>query len=69
MEKLIELGGIDASVSVGDGPWLPIGSFNEAGPIAGDVHILPFESDARAPIRVRLRQAKGHWRLDWNRSS
>jgi len=60
-----ELGGIDASVSVGNGPWLPIGSFNEAGPIAGDVRILPFESDGRAPIRVRLRQAKGHWRLDW----
>jgi hypothetical protein len=59
------LGGIDASVADGDGPWTSIGSFNEAGPIAGDVRILPFESDGRAPIRVRLRQAKGHWRLGW----
>ena len=59
------LGGIDASVSDGEGPWTAIGSFDEAGPIAGDVRILPFESDGRAPIRVRLRQAKGHWRLGW----
>ncbi|MBL8138931.1 MAG: hypothetical protein JNL48_20075 [Acidobacteria bacterium] len=59
------LGGIEASVAEGDGPWTSIGSFNEAGPIAGDVRILPFESGGRAPIRVRLRQAKGHWRLGW----
>jgi len=27
--------------------------------------VLPFESNGREPIRVRLRQAKGHWRLGW----
>jgi len=59
------LGGIDASVAEGDGPWTPVGSFDEAGPIAGDVRVLPFESNGRDPIRVRLRQAKGHWRLGW----
>lgn len=59
------LGGVEALVAEGDGPWRPIGSFDEAGPIAGDVRLLPFESDGRAPIRVRLRQAKGHWRLGW----
>ena len=59
------LGGIDVSVADGAGPWIRIGSFDEAGPIAGDVQVLPFESNGREPIRVRLRQAKGHWRLGW----
>lgn len=57
------LGGIDAEVAEGEGPWRPIGAFDEAGPIAGDVWLLPFEA-AGGPVRVRLRLAKGHWRLD-----
>ncbi|MGD9903926.1 MAG: hypothetical protein AB7U83_10680 [Vicinamibacterales bacterium] len=59
------LGGIDAAVDDGRGSWAPIGSFDEAGPIAGDVRLLPFDTDRQAPIRVRLRMAKGHWRLGW----
>ena len=59
------LGGIDVSVAEGAGPWMAIGSFDEVGPIAGDIRVLPYESSGREPIRVRLRQAKGHWRLDW----
>ena len=59
------LGGIDVAVAEGAGPWASIGSFDEVGPIAGDVRVLPFESTGREPIRVRLRQAKGHWRLGW----
>jgi len=58
-----ELGAIDASVSEGGGPWRAIGSFDEPGPIAGDVRVLPFEASGE-PLRVRLRQSKGHWRLD-----
>jgi hypothetical protein len=57
------LGGIDLEVSESGGPFRPIGSFDEAGPIAGDVRVLPFEAHG-GPLRVRLRQAKGHWRLD-----
>jgi hypothetical protein len=57
------LGGIDASVAEGDSDFRPIGSFDEAGPIAGDVRVLPFEAGG-GPIRIRLRQAKGHWRID-----
>jgi hypothetical protein len=44
-------------------PWTAIGSFGEAGPIAGDVRVLPFPAARRGPVRVRLRLAKGHWRL------
>jgi hypothetical protein len=58
------LGGIEAEVSEDGGEWRPIGSFDEAGPIAGDVQVLPFEAKGGGPLRVRLRQAKGHWRLD-----
>lgn len=59
------LGGVDAAIWNDDGTWKAIGAFDEAGPIAGDVRVLPFESDGRAPIRVRLTLTKGHWRLGW----
>jgi hypothetical protein len=59
------LGGIDVSLAEGDGAWRPVGSFDEAGPIAGDVRVVPFEATGRGPLRVRLTLARGHWRLDW----
>jgi hypothetical protein len=58
------LGGIDVEVAEGDAPWRAIGSFDEAGPIAGDRRVLPFEGTGAGPLRVRLRLARGHWRLD-----
>ena len=59
------LGGIDVSVAEGDSPWRAIGTFDEAGPIAGDVRVVPFAATGTGPLRVRLRLARGHWRLDW----
>ena len=58
------LGGIDVEVSEGDAEWRPIGTFDEAGPIATDVQVLPFEATGNGPLRVRLRLAKGHWQID-----
>jgi hypothetical protein len=58
------LGGIDVEVAEGDSPWRPIGTFDEAGPIAGDQRVLPFEASGASPLRVRLRLARGHWRLE-----
>ena len=58
-----ELGGIDAEVSEDGGAWRAIGRFDEPGPIAGDMLVLPFEASG-GPLRVRLRQSKGHWRVD-----
>ncbi len=58
------LGGIDVAVAEGDGPWRAIGSFDEAGPIAGDARVLPFEAEGRGRLRARLTLARGHWRLD-----
>jgi len=58
------LGGIAAEVAEAGGEWRPIGTFQEAGPIASDVQVLPFEGRGHGPLRVRLRMAKGLWRLD-----
>jgi hypothetical protein len=58
------LGGIDVEVAEGEGPWRAIGSFDEAGPIAGDLRVMPFQGSGTGPLRVRLRLARGHWRLD-----
>ncbi len=58
------LGGIEVEVTEGGSPWRPIGRFDEAGPIAGDRRVLPFEATGAGPLRVRLRLARGHWRLD-----
>jgi hypothetical protein len=58
------LGGIDISVAEGDGPWRAVGSFDEAGPIAGDLRVIPFRATGAGPVRVRLSLARGHWRLD-----
>ena len=58
------LGGIEIGVREGNGEWRASGTFDEAGPIASDVQVVPFEATGRGPLRVRLRQAKGHWRID-----
>jgi hypothetical protein len=60
-----KLGGIDVSVQAPDGTWRPAGTFDEAGPIAGDRQVVPFDaSGLSAPLRVRLQMAKGLWRID-----
>ena len=58
------LGGIEIEVAEGAGAWRPIGTFNEAGPIASDEIAFPFEATGSGPIRVRLRMVKGNWRVD-----
>jgi hypothetical protein len=58
------LGGIEVEVAEGGSAWRAIGSFDEAGPIAGDRRVLPFEATGEGPVHVRLRLARGHWRLD-----
>jgi hypothetical protein len=58
------LGGIEAEVARGDGSWQAVGAFRETGPIAADTQVLPFHApDGSGPLRVRLRLAKGNWRL------
>lgn len=57
------LGGIEVQVQDATGRWIVAGEVNETGPLATDVHLVPLPAGARGD-RVRLRLARGHWRLD-----
>jgi hypothetical protein len=60
------LGGIDVQLRLPDGRWYDAGSFREAGPIAGDLKTIPLPLEASdRPVHLRLRLAKGNWRIDW----
>jgi len=57
------LGGIEVLVANARGEWSVAGEVNETGPLARDVHLVRLPPGARTD-RVRLRLARGHWRLD-----
>jgi len=57
-------GGIEVLVEAHPGVWESRGEVYEMGPIATDVHIVPLAS-AREAKHIRLRMAKGSWRIDW----
>jgi hypothetical protein len=60
------LGGIEIVVRRPDGAWQEIGEYSENGPIAADVQLFNFEPpESDRPIAVRLRMAKGSWRLGY----
>jgi len=48
----------------GDDAWVSCGAFRETGPLACDVRVIPLPGDT-IPDTVRLRMAKGNWRIDW----
>jgi hypothetical protein len=48
-----------------DGRWSRAGELFETGPLATDVHLVPLPPAGPGPQRVRLRLARGNWRLDW----
>lgn len=60
------LGAIEVQLRVAR-EWRTIGEFGEPGPIAADTKVIPLPPDAASdgPVHVRLRLAKGNWRLDW----
>ena len=59
------LGGIEVDVRVGE-RWVAAGAFGEPGPIAADTKVIPLPHVAGDDsVRVRLRMARGNWRLDW----
>jgi hypothetical protein len=61
------LGGIEVQVRDVSNAWTTIGVFGEPGPIATDTKVIPLptQGDGDRPLRVRLRMAKGSWRIDW----
>lgn len=58
-----ELGGIEILVAGADGTFRPAGVYREAGPIATDHQAFPLETHGQGPVRVRLRMARGNWRI------
>jgi hypothetical protein len=68
MGMATELGGIELAVANPGGDWEQFGAYDEAGPIATDVALFPIpdrEHIPGQPLRVRLRLAKGSWRLNY----
>lgn len=60
-----QLGGVEVLAPDGAGGWTPVSGFSETGPIATDVRVIPLPTDLPRPVRLRLRMARGYYRLDW----
>lgn len=58
-----ELGGIEVLVPDGAGGWSVAGAFDETGPIAPDRQVIALPRADGGPVRVRLRVARGHYRI------
>ena len=58
------LGGIEVLVEDGDGAWVMAGTVDEHGPLATDRHLVRLPLLPPGPAHVRLRLARGAWRLD-----
>jgi hypothetical protein len=63
------LGGIEVQLlkkhDGGKDEWTTVAQVFETGPIATDVHLARLPPLPSGPIQVRLRMARGDWRLDW----
>ena len=57
------LGGIEVQLPAGDG-WRTVATISETGPLASDVRVVPLPATG-GDVVVRLRMAKGAWRVDW----
>lgn len=57
------VGGIEVIAETASGEWVAAGDVREMGPLATDIVVVPLPADATG--RVRLRMARGHWRIDY----
>ena len=57
------VGGIEVEAETAGGGWALVGELREMGPLAADVVVIPLPSESTG--RVRLRLARGHWRIDY----
>jgi hypothetical protein len=58
------LGGVEVSVRDRSGRWQNICEVREAGPIVSDVHLIDLPDSDDKTVSVRLRMAKGLWRIN-----
>ena len=64
LERLQQgLGGIEVAVETTAGTWITAGEVREMGPLATDILVVALPRSATG--RVRLRLARGHWRIDY----
>jgi hypothetical protein len=59
------LGGIEVQALDSAGVWSTVGQTQETGPLATDVRVVPLPRLRPGTTRLRLRLARGHWRLDY----
>lgn len=59
------LGNLDVEVRLRNGSWQHAGAFAEVGPIAREVQMVPLPPTGPGPVHVRLRMAKGNFRVDY----
>ncbi len=59
------IGGIEVQMLDNHGRWQTISEINEHGPLAVDFHLLPLGRQEGERVKVRLRQTKGNWRIDY----
>jgi hypothetical protein len=57
------LGGVDVLVQNAAGGWDSLATIRETGPLAADARLVPLPAST-GPLHVRLRLAKGAWRVD-----
>lgn len=58
------LGGVEVQLPGASGEWSTVDVVLETGPLAADVKLVPLPEGAD-PTRIRLRMAKGAWRVDY----
>lgn len=58
------LGGLEVQVPGEDGSWRTVETVSETGPLATDVKLVKLPAPPTGPVRVRLRAARGMFRLD-----
>jgi hypothetical protein len=60
------LGGMEVLQKDAVGNWIKCGEFNETGPIAINIQVLPlFKLENDENINIQLKMAKGMWRIDY----
>lgn len=59
------LGGIEVQVRDPLDAWVTVGATQETGPLATDVRLIPLPHSRDDSLKVRLRLARGNWRLDY----
>lgn len=60
-----ELGGIEVLIESSDEIFNSVGEINETGPLARDIHLMKLPKSNFDDLRIRLKVAKGNWRIDY----